>query len=131
MRGPRSAFGNRKKKEPYKIREEFEVTVDDGELMASVLLRLGLRPTFRYEKFRTTYVLPGVRNLKIELDDTPVGVFLELEGAPASIDRAARLLGYTSPDYIAQTYGALYVAACRRRRKKPGHMLFKPTIKMR
>jgi adenylate cyclase class 2 len=41
----------------FKIREEIEVAVGDPEQMASILKSLGFRPVFRYEKFRTTYVL--------------------------------------------------------------------------
>ncbi len=48
--------------------------------MGSILRALGLYSTFRYEKFRTTYALPGIRGLKVEFDETPVGLFLELEG---------------------------------------------------
>ena len=32
-----------------------------------------------------------------------------------AIDRAARLLGYARNDYMTDTYGSLYLAACRRR----------------
>jgi adenylate cyclase class 2 len=110
----------------YKIREEIEIAVSDGEQMRRILVALGLRPLFVYEKFRTTYVLPGVRGLKIELDETPIGTFLELEGAPPAIDRVAGRLGYTRADYVTQTYGALYIADCRRRGRKPANMLFLP-----
>ena len=99
--------------------------------MAGILRALGLHPTFRYEKFRTTYALPGVRDLKIELDETPVGTYLELEGPVAGIDRAAHLLGYDRNDYMTDTYGSFYLADCRRRGRKPGDMLFPPTKKLR
>lgn len=108
----------------FKVKEEAEVSVTGAEPMDRILRGLGLRPTFRYEKYRTTYILPGIKGLKIELDETPVGDYLELEGSPASIDRAASLLGYAPSDYIRATYGALYLADCRRRGRKPGHMLF-------
>ncbi len=84
---------------------------------------------FRYEKFRTTYTLPGISGLKVEFDETPIGFFLELEGNAGAIDRAARLLGYTRSDYMTSTYGALYIADCRRRGRKPSNMLFRPTKK--
>jgi adenylate cyclase class IV len=117
----------------YKIKEEFEVILgkkeQDATAMTRILRALGLRPVFQYEKFRTTYVLPDVRDLKIELDETPVGLFLELEGARPAIDRAAKLLGYTLRDYIAHSYGALYIAACRLHGLKPGNMLFESTKK--
>ena len=99
--------------------------------MARILRALGLHPVFRYEKFRTTYTLPGVRRLKIEVDETPVGIYLELEGPVVGIDRGARLLGYGRQDYLKDTYGSLYLADCRRRGRKPGDMLFPPTKKLR
>ena len=86
---------------------------------------------FRYEKFRTTYVLQTVPGLKIELDETPVGAYLELEGSVSGIDHAARVLGYARSEYIKETYGSLYLADCRRRGRKPGDMLFSPIKKMR
>jgi adenylate cyclase class 2 len=113
----------------YKIRDEAEIRAAGAGELARILRALGLQPLFRYEKFRTTYTLPGVPGLKIELDETPVGTYLELEGSIAGIDRAARLLGYTRRDYLTDSYGGLYLAECRRRGQKPGHMLFSPTKK--
>ena len=115
----------------FKIKEEAEVTVTGADEMARILRGLGLHPVFRYEKFRTTYALPGIRGLKIELDETPVGVYLELEGSIASIDRGARIMGFNRRDYSKESYGSLYLAACRRRGQKPGDMLFPPTKKLR
>jgi adenylate cyclase class 2 len=115
----------------FKIREEAEVSVTGADEMSRILRALGLHPAFRYEKFRTTYFLPGVRGLKIELDETPVGIYLELEGPVAGIDRAARLLGYDRKEYMTDTYGSLYLADCRRRGRKPGDMLFPPIKKLR
>ncbi len=120
--------GNRPKAAPrFKVRDEIEISLGDGGKMAEILRALGLRPVFRYEKFRTTYALPGIANLKVEMDETPVGVFLELEGGRAAIDRAARLLGYSRSEYLTQTYGVLYIADCRRRGTSPANMLFRAT----
>jgi len=116
---------------PFKIREELETSVASAGQTENILRALGLRPAFRYEKFRTTHTLPGVRNLKVELDETPVGAYLELEGTIAGIDRGARLLGYTRQDYLTVTYGSLYFDDCRRSGRKPGNMLFPPTKKTR
>lgn len=131
LRGARTTLGKLRKAGRYKIREEIEVAVARGEQMRLILIALGLRPVFRYEKFRTTYTLPGIRGLKIEFDETPIGAFLELEGAPSAIDRAAKLFGYTRADYITKTYGSLYIASCRLRGHKPADMLFMPTKKLR
>jgi adenylate cyclase, class 2 len=115
----------------FKIKDEREVSVTGVDEMARILRALGLHPVFRYEKFRTTYALPDVRGLKIELDETPVGIYLELEGPVAGINRGARLLGYRRKDYLTDSYGSLYLADCRRRGRKPGDMLFPPTKKLR
>jgi adenylate cyclase, class 2 len=115
----------------YKIRDEAEVRVSVAGEFARILHALGYLQVFRYEKFRTTYALPGIPGLKIELDETPVGTYLELEGPVAGIDRAARLLGYSHRDYVTASYGALYVAFCRRHGRKPGDMLFPLTKKLR
>lgn len=111
----------------FKIREELEVTLEGAGPMARILHALGFLPVFRYEKFRTTYSLPGIRNVKIEFDETPVGQFLELEGNMGSIDRASRLLGYSRFDFMTWTYGELYIADCRRRGIKRANMIFSST----
>lgn len=122
---------NLKIRSHFKIKDEAEVSVAGAGELARIFRAIGLRPTFRYEKFRTTYELPRLRGLKIELDETPVGTYLELEGPVASIDRAAHLLGYARNDYMTDTYGSLYLAACRRRGRRPGDMLFPTTKKLR
>ena len=108
----------------FKVRREHEVAVENGEQMRLILEALGLRPLFRYEKYRTTYRLPRVGGIKIDLDETPIGTFLELEGSPAGIDRAAAILGYSLSEYILQSYGALYIRDCRKRGLEPKDMLF-------
>jgi len=115
----------------FKILAEVEVVVDPGEQMSRILTALGLNPVFRYEKYRTTYAIPGVPGLKVEFDETPIGLFVELEGSPRLIDRAARLLGYSHSDYVTESYGALYLAECRRSKRSPSDMLFQPTKKLR
>ncbi len=112
----------------HKVREETEVEVADAQALSQILEGLGLRGWFRYEKYRTTYRLPGsarwASDLLIELDETPVGNYVELEGPPEAIDRAAGLLGFTQKDYTTKNYLQLYLEDCRRRGVAPTHMLF-------
>ena len=108
----------------YKVREEVEVPVRDSRAIEPVIQALGLRPWFRYEKFRTTYRLPRLTGLHIEFDETSVGAFLELEGTRKAIDRAARLLGYRPKDYLIASYWDLYVRECHKRGKPTRDMLF-------
>jgi hypothetical protein len=65
----------------------------------------------------------------VELDETPIGEFLELEGPPSAIDRMAKLLGYSRSDYITKSYLALYLAQCRKKGLVAGDMLFPPRKK--
>jgi adenylate cyclase, class 2 len=102
-------IGKTKTAPAYKIREEHEIRVSDQEEVSRIIEGLGLRPCFRYEKFRTTYRLPGIRNLKLEVDETPIGPFLELEGPRREIDRAAARLGFGPAEYITKSYGALFM----------------------
>ena len=104
----------------YKERLEREIEVQSPKRWPAALRAIGLRPSFRYEKYRTTFRLPG---LHLDLDETPVGIFLELEGAPRAIDRVAHALGYAPREYINGTYWDLYAADCRRRGRKPTNML--------
>lgn len=113
---------------PYKVREELELEVSDAGMLARIFEGLGMSGWFRYEKYRTTYRLPDsnawAKGLLIELDETPIGTFVELEGPAAAIDRAAEELGFSKRDYIQQNYLSLYVEDCRRKGEKPRHMLF-------
>ncbi|MDE3137688.1 MAG: class IV adenylate cyclase [Acidobacteriota bacterium] len=108
----------------YKVRKEIEVTVGPPEQAERILEGLGFRPWFRYEKFRTTYRVPGLARLVIELDETPIGVFLELEGQPGSIDRAAERLGYGPGDYLRESYYELFERERERAGLERGRMLF-------
>jgi adenylate cyclase, class 2 len=102
----------------HKTREEIEAEILDPAAMAKVLHALGLRGWFHYEKFRTTYQLPAkkswAKDLLIELDETPIGAFIELEGPPEAIDRAAHELGYSRHDYVTKSYLALHIESCQR-----------------
>lgn len=112
----------------HKVREEIEVEVADGPKLKEIFEGLGMSGWFRYEKYRTTFQLPAskgwARGLLIELDETPIGTFVELEGPSTAIDRAAMELGYSKRDYVLKNYLVLYMEECRRRGEQPTHMLF-------
>jgi adenylate cyclase, class 2 len=112
----------------YKEREEIECRIPDAPQFTRLLAGVGLCPWFQYEKYRTKYRTPAYPSLHIDLDETPIGVFLELEGPRRAIDRAARVLGYAVRDYITDSYLALYRAECSRKGVTPADMLF-PTKK--
>lgn len=114
--------------ERFKVREESEVEVADAFQLTRIFEGLGLRGWFAYEKYRTTWKLDTsarwAKGLLIEVDETPVGTYVELEGPPEAIDRAAAQLGYSRKDYLLKNYLTLYAEDCRRKGVSPGNMLF-------
>lgn len=114
--------------ESYKIRPEIEMDVRDGETLQQILKGLGLRPAFRYQKYRTIYAEKGRRRTPdtplLVFDETPIGPYIELEGPWAWIDRKAQQLGYQKTDYIKASYAALYRKQCRRKGIKHKDMVF-------
>jgi adenylate cyclase class 2 len=107
----------------HKSREELEAKIDNAGAMTKIVERLGYRPVFRYEKYRTEF--RQLRRAGVAmLDETPVGVFLELEGTPHWIDLTARRLGFQESDYITASYGRIYVDWCTAHGCTPGDMTF-------
>jgi adenylate cyclase class 2 len=119
-------FGD--KNSEYKVREEIELEISAADKMGKIFEGLGMRPHFHYEKYRTTFQISGKnswgKGLKIELDETPIGAFVELEGTAEAIDHAAKELGYRKDDYILKNYLVLYLEECNRKGMKPGDMVF-------
>jgi adenylate cyclase, class 2 len=125
------ASGSAQNNHRHKVREEFELEIANSAALTKIFEGLGMRGWFRYEKLRTTFRLPATahwaKGLLIELDETPIGTFVELEGPSAAIDRAAQALGFTSRDYVVMNYLSLYVEDCRRQGKEPKDMVFAAT----
>ena len=117
--------GPRQRQQGFKVRTEWEAEVAPAASAEKILQALGYQPVFRYEKFRTTYTQQGRRSGEALLDETPIGTFLELEGAQSWIGRVARQFGYAPKNFITKTYAELYRDWCRRRRQPPGDMAFR------
>ena len=95
----------------HKIRIELEFMASDSDECLAVFAGIGFHPSFRYDKFRTKFSRRGRGAGKqghIVLDETPIGVFLELEGPGAWIDRTAKNLGFSQDDYITMSYARLW-----------------------
>jgi adenylate cyclase, class 2 len=106
----------------HKSREEIESTIPDVAPLAAIFAGIGLQPVFRYEKYRTEY-RAGSEGVAM-LDETPIGVFLELEGTPSWIDGAARDLGFTEAAYITASYATLFWEWKARSNSPAEHMTF-------
>lgn len=90
---------------PHKRRMETETTVADGEALAKIFLSLGYEVAFVYEKWRAEYS-DGIGHLV--LDETPIGIFAELEGSSEWIDATAAQLGIEPERYITANYARLF-----------------------
>jgi adenylate cyclase class 2 len=93
----------------HKHRIETETEVADGSVLADVFQSIGLVAAFRYEKWRSEWT-DGEGHCVI--DETPIGNFAELEGAPEWIDRTAARLGVDRKAYLTLSYGRLFEQWC-------------------
>lgn len=106
---------------PMKVREEIETGVGDADALLRVFENLGYRPWFRYQKYREEF---AIEDVIIAIDETPVGVFVELEGGEQGIANLALALGRTEADYVVDSYRTLFVEHCRAQGLPAGDMLF-------
>ncbi|HVC18484.1 MAG TPA: CYTH domain-containing protein [Vicinamibacterales bacterium] len=106
---------------PMKLREELETVVGDGLLLLQMLAELGFHVWFRYQKYREEFSREGVI---VAVDETPVGVFVELEGDERLIAETATALGRSAADYVVDSYRTLFVQDCRARGVEPTDMVF-------
>lgn len=104
-----------------KVREELETVVGDGPLLLRILEHLGFRVWFRYQKYREEFAMEDVI---VAVDETPVGVFVEIEGGAQGIADMAEALGRTPGDYLLDSYRGLFCEYCRERGLPVSDMLF-------
>src|SRR3954454_7485660 len=105
----------------HKTRKETETAVADGNKLEQVFLALGLKPAFRYEKFRSEWT-DGSGH--VVLDETPIGNFGEIEGPPRWIDCAAKALAIPREQYITKSYAELFYEWKRRTHSRAQNMMF-------
>jgi len=89
----------------HKHRLETETELSDGPALADVFLSIGLVPVFRYEKWRSEW---SDGEGYCVVDETPLGIFAELEGKPDWIDRIAEALGLAPEECLTLSYGRLF-----------------------
>jgi len=107
----------------HKRREELEFRVDDLECCLALFAALGFPISCRYEKYRTEFAR-GKEPGHVTIDETPIGVFMELEGPARWIDHTAKAFGFPRAAYITDSYRTLYEAWCRDRGIEPQDMRF-------
>lgn len=89
------------KSRKFKIRQEYETEIKNEKQCRKILKELGFIPSFSYKKRRSVY---KKKNLKICLDETSIGNFMELEGERQDIVRFARSLNFSKEDFIKLDY---------------------------
>jgi adenylate cyclase class 2 len=100
----------------YKVREEVETEVSDFNNTREILLSLGYEIVFIYEKYRE---ILEKGSIKVMLDHTPIGNFIEVEASEEQIDGVVSQLGYNKQDYITSNYWSIF-----KKLKKTGFMIF-------
>jgi adenylate cyclase class 2 len=89
----------------HKHRVETETELSDGQALAEVFASIGFVPVFRYEKWRTEWADDTGHCV---VDETPIGVFAELEGPAEWIDDISLQLGIAPHQQMTVSYGRLF-----------------------
>ena len=95
----------------YKTRIETETLIGDCDAMAEVFHQLGYHAAFVYEKFRTEWSYPldsPSSPAHLVIDETPIGIWAELEGPPDWIDRTLDKLRIDRTTCLTDSYGTLF-----------------------
>ena len=118
FKGPASFEGGVKK------RLELESGVDAPETVLALLDALGYRPRFRYEKRRTPWRFADPARPLVVVDETPLGLFAEIEGDDAAVRALAAELGVREELFLRASYWGLWVAAREEDPDLPEDMVF-------
>lgn len=90
-----------------KIREEIETEVSSVAALEAIVSALGFSPFFRAQKWREEYELPAAH---VALDDTPMGIFVEIEADAAIITTVTMAMGRSPADWLLESYQRLFTA---------------------
>ena len=112
----------------YKTRIETETTIANCDAMAEIFKQLGYVPAFIYEKYRTEWshpISPDSATLAhLVIDETPIGIYAELEGPPDWIDQALIDLHIDLATCLTDSYGKLFLDW----KQRTGHPAENPTV---
>lgn len=108
---------------PVKQRREIELEISSSNQISELFHALGYSPWMRYEKQRESWMIGEVR---VELDHTPMGDFVELEGPTDSLEASARRLGLDPARAVAESYISLWRAFRRDHPEVGRDMVFEP-----
>ncbi len=118
FKGPASFEGGVKK------RLELESGVEAPGTVLALLDALGFRARFRYEKRRTPWRFGDPARPLVVVDETPLGLFAEIEGDDAAVRALAAELGVREEFFLRSSYWGLWVAAREEDPDLPEDMVF-------
>lgn len=118
FKGPASFDGG------VKSRVELESGVDAPENVLALLDALGYRPRFRYEKRRTPWLFADPARPLVVVDETPLGLFAEIEGEADAVRALAAEIGVAEEAFLRSSYWGLWVAARQEDPDLPEDMVF-------
>jgi predicted adenylyl cyclase CyaB len=113
FKGPASFEG------PAKVRSELEMRIESAETALELLSALGYAVTKRYQKMREEWRLGSEL---ICLDHTPLGDFVEFEGAKA--EAVARRCGFDPDAAVRKSYLMLWAEHAAAHPEAPRDMVF-------
>ena len=106
-----------------KKRREIEIEISSSERISEFLHALGYAPWIRYEKQRESWRFGETR---VDLDHTPMGDFVELEGPTDSLEATAHRLDLDPERAVAQSYIGLWRDFRRQHPELGRDMVFDP-----
>jgi adenylate cyclase class 2 len=118
FKGPASFDGG------VKSRLELESGVDAPEVVLALLDGLGYRARFRYEKRRTPWRFAEPARPLVVVDETPLGLFAEIEGEDGAVRALAAELGIREDAFLRSSYWGLWQAAREEDPDLPEDMVF-------
>ena len=110
--GPRNVLTHKRQSDDadtnphYKTRIETESEIEDYDALSAIFAQLGYLPVFQYEKFRTEWDMDEGH---LVLDETPIGVWVELEGPTQWIDAMLEKLQIAPELQSTDSYGTLFL----------------------
>jgi len=113
-----------KKKMPsvrFKVRKEIVVNIENFEKGKELLESLGYSKVWVYEKKRQTWEMNGVG---VNIDEVPIGNFVEIEGSEEKIVDTAKKLGLDMKESIPKSYMKLYIEYCEEKGLPTSDMVF-------
>jgi len=116
----------RKESKTYKIRDEFEINVQDTKAFDRLLRQLGFAVLFKKEKRRKIYKW---KEGKICIDKLPfIGFYLEIEAPKKRIKEIANRLNLDMKDATSDTYMDIFRKYKKAQKKPKLKLLFKNNI---